>query len=232
MERVVVERRPVSAEDLTALDRRETAELSTRATAPRRADFATGRLCARRAVARLLDASPASLVVLRSADGVPVVARTPALTRVPVHVSISHADGFAMAAASRVPVGIDLVTVEDHGRAFSDDAFDAGELAAWESWLGEGGCLAACVAFAAREAAYKCLQGAAWPAVRPAPSHDADAPEGLAAPRAFSASITGATQRPSVGGRGWLAAVGAGQVAVALTAVRDDARPHGAAGPG
>src|SRR4051794_5710196 len=105
MERVVVERRPVSIEDLAALDRRETAELSTRATARRRADFATGRLCARRAVARLLHASPESLAVLRSADGVPVVAGTPALTRVPVHVSISHADGFAMAAASRVPVG-------------------------------------------------------------------------------------------------------------------------------
>ena len=223
IDRVVVEQRRVTVDDVAVLDRREAAALSTRVTTRRRAEFATGRVCARRALGRLLGASPESLAVLRSADGVPVAAGVRARTSVPVHVSITHADGFAMAAASHAPVGIDLVTVENHGRAFRDDAFEIRELEAWRRWSGQDDVFASCVAFAAKEAAFKCLRGAAWAAVRPGPAHEAEAPEGLTRPCAFSASITARTrQLPWFGtGRGWVAAVRADQVAVALTVTRD-----------
>ena len=219
-DQVVVERLVVSAHHVAALHRDESTRLSPRAVARRRAEFATGRACARRAVTRLLGPGTGPLVVLRSETGAPAACRLPTLAPTAAYVSITHADGLAMAAASEVAVGIDLVSVEDHGPAFADEVFAAGELPAWETWLGERGVRAASVAFAAKEAAYKCLQGKGLPAVRVEPVEGGREPRGLPATRAFNATVELTAAPRQVDIQGWVTPVDRRQVAVILTVAR------------
>ncbi len=139
----------------------EAALLGERAVAKRRDEFAAGRLAARAAAGALLglDAASEALAVVRDAgSGRPRLALH-GRPLAAVGVSISHADGWAAAAACRQPVGLDLVTVEPLGTAFAAEAFAAGELDRWRAWLGDawGLPMATAAAFAAKEAALKWL---------------------------------------------------------------------------
>ena len=92
---------------------------------------------------------------MRDAAGAPVIARGPSS----IHVSISNADQTAIAVAARTRVGVDIVSVEDHGQPFVREAFVGGELRSWAQLLGcdQHSPPVACVAFAAKEAAVKWL---------------------------------------------------------------------------
>ncbi len=141
---------------LCALDPRERALLGPNATAKRRSEFAAGRAAARAALHRLLGERALGAVILRDearrpaalgADGAPLAI-----------VSITHAAGLAAAAAAGSPIGLDIVAIEPVERSFRDDAFLPGETEAWSAWLGsDDPSLAACAAFAAKEAALKWL---------------------------------------------------------------------------
>lgn len=143
-----------------ALPGAERALLGPRATLKRRAEFAAGRSAARAALIRLLGSSARSCLVLRAVHG---ETAHPIATSVtggdpPAFVSITHASGFAVAIAGTARLGVDLVEVEPLGRAFREEAFSAGEVAAWETFTDRpGGDLAACAAFAAKEAVVKLL---------------------------------------------------------------------------
>lgn len=144
--------------NLAALDERERALLPVRATSKRRDEFAAGRVAAHGALSRLLGAGAEGTAILperREGGGrpTPVDAHGAPL---PTYVSITHAAGLAAAAAAQRPVGIDLVSLEPLEDAFCDEAFVAGELAAWSVWAG-GPAEVACLAFAAKEAALKWL---------------------------------------------------------------------------
>lgn len=139
----------------------ELALLGHRAAEKRRAEFVAGRVAAKAAAALLLGPSwdRGDVAVLRDggeATGPPRLALSGG-SPCQVRASISHADGLAVAAASREAVGVDLVAVEDHGRAFEVEAFAPGELEAWRGWLGAAGGHrdAVAIAFAAKEAALK-----------------------------------------------------------------------------
>lgn len=153
MTRVEMSFVPVSAVPLAVFEA-EAALLSSNATDKRRREFAAGRYAARAAVRRLTGYE--DVVILRDAAGAPVIARGLG----PVHVSISHADRTAVAVAARTRVGVDIVSVEDHGRPFVREAFATGELRSWARLLGcdQRSPLVACVAFAAKEAALKWLR--------------------------------------------------------------------------
>lgn len=146
---------------LAALLPAERALLGGAATPKRRAELTAGRIAARAALGRLIGPEGAGAAILRDDAG--GTARPVAISargaRLPVHVSITHADGLAAAAAATEPIGVDLVALEPLGEAFAEEAFSADELAAWERWLGDarGSPRAACVAFAAKEAASKWL---------------------------------------------------------------------------
>ena len=116
-----------------------------------------GRRAAHRALeahlleANLLEANtPQTLRVDADAHGKPTVSRPG------VELSITHAGGWALAAASRAPLGVDLVEREPLSDAFAAEAFAAGELAAWSAWEPDP-VLARCLAFAGKEAALKWL---------------------------------------------------------------------------
>lgn len=145
--------------DLAGLDARERAGFSACATPKRRAEFAAGRAAARDALGQLLGAADGVAVVPARGTGgrpLPVDRRDRAL---PAHVTITHAAGLAAAAASLLPVGLDLVAVEPLGPGFREEAFAAGELGVWDRWLGSppGAPQGACAAFAAKEAVLKWL---------------------------------------------------------------------------
>ena len=139
----------------------EASLVGARATEKRRAEFVAGRLAAKAAAALLLGPpwAPGDIAVLREGNattGPPRLALSRGSGR-EVRTSISHADGLALAAASRERVGIDLVAVEDQGAAFAAEAFAPGELDAWRGSLGGSATAdeAVAVAFAAKEAALK-----------------------------------------------------------------------------
>lgn len=153
--------RPVRARDasLERLDARERAVVPARATPKRRAEFAAGRVAAHAALERLLggDAAGAAVVPERGRGGGRPLAVDERGAAMSTHLSITHAAGLAAAAAAPVPVGIDLVALEPLGAAFLDEAFGREELGRWEAWTGAARSEAACVAFAAKEAALKWL---------------------------------------------------------------------------
>lgn len=139
----------------------ERALLGDRAAEKRRAEFVAGRVAAKAAAALLLGSGwdRGDVDVLRDgeeATGPPRLALSGG-SPCEVRASISHADGLAVAAASREAVGVDLVAVEDHGPAFEEEAFAPGELEAWREWPGAAGARrdAVAIAFAAKEAALK-----------------------------------------------------------------------------
>lgn len=139
----------------------EAALLGSRAVPKRRAEFAAGRLAARVALGAALDGRASGAAVLREpGTGRPRGALAGG-AECGVAVSITHADGRAAAAVCPEPIGIDLVTIEPLEAPFAAEAFAAGELEAWASWLGlaPAGALdqAAAAAFAAKEAALKWL---------------------------------------------------------------------------
>jgi phosphopantetheinyl transferase (holo-ACP synthase) len=74
-------------------------------------------------------------------------------------VSISHADGVAVAAASFARIGIDIATIEHQQASFIDETFCDNELAAWAAWLRAEPTspLTVTTAFAVKEAALKWL---------------------------------------------------------------------------
>lgn len=178
---------------LAALTAAERGLLAARASAKRRAEFAAGRAAARAALRRLLGANAAGAEVLRDEAG--GTARPLAVgddgAALGVHLSITHAGGLAAAAAGLAPLGLDLVVLEPLGRAFEEEAFTPGELAAWERFTERHlpGVPAACAAFAAKEAAVKWLGTGltvplrsveVLPAGVPAPARLGDALAGLA----------------------------------------------------
>ncbi len=193
-----------------ALERRlhpeERGMLPARASAKRRAEFAAGRVAARTALAWLLGRESCDLPVLREpGTGRPLVEWT-AGSSLPLHVSISHADGLAVATAAHVPIGVDLVTVQSSEASFAREAFVAGELAGWASWFGVAAedPFAAAAAFAAKEAASKWLGvGLTVPLlefrVEPTGQRWFDRVCGLATPvEAFRAALVPAAGRPCV----------------------------------
>jgi 4'-phosphopantetheinyl transferase EntD len=158
---------PTSVEDARALAAQhllpeELALLSPRAAPKRIAEFVAGRVAARRAVARLSgqDARSPLFRILREGEGptgLPtVVTSAPGAS---LHVSISHADGLAIAAAAYCRIGIDLATIQPQAQSFLDETFSPRELGQWAAWLQSdpNSPLTVTTAFAAKEAALKWL---------------------------------------------------------------------------
>lgn len=149
--------------DLQALHARERALLSSRTTARRRAEFVAGRLAARAAVTALTGTDDPDRWVARDAWG----AIHLATLDTPVHdvfVSITHAEGLALAAASTERVGVDLVVLEAPSSGLRDETADADEHQRFAAWLSEAAPAeglrpdsSPLVLFAAKEAALKWL---------------------------------------------------------------------------
>lgn len=165
--RIALQVVPASAEDAMALSARhllpdELALLSPRATAKRLAEFVAGRVAARTAVGKLLGCSRHNprFRVLREGNGPTGCPKVVTSNAEPAaYVSISHADGLAIAAAAHRKIGIDLATIEDHAQSFLDATFSPRELNSWGAWLQSEPTspLAVTAAFAAKEAALKWL---------------------------------------------------------------------------
>lgn len=126
-----------AGERLDQLEPVEQALLSQRATSKRRDEFVAGRLAAREAFERLVEADPRlpmpfAVLSERSGDeqGRPRPVG-PDLRPLSLHVSISHCATLALAVASEQPCGLDIVRVEAQPPGFGDEAFDARELASW-----------------------------------------------------------------------------------------------------
>lgn len=126
-----------AGERLDQLEPVEQALLSPRATSKRRDEFVAGRLAAREAFERLVEADPRlpqpfAILAERSGDeqGRPRPVG-PDLRWLPLHVSISHCATLALAVASEQPCGLDIVRVEPQPPGFGDEAFDPRELASW-----------------------------------------------------------------------------------------------------
>jgi 4'-phosphopantetheinyl transferase len=208
--------RPVRAADagLAGLDPRERALVPPRATEKRRAEFTAGRGAARRALARLLGPRAEGAAVVPEAGpagGRPVVIGGDG-ARLAVHVSITHAGGLAAAVAGPSPLGLDLVSLEPLDEAFREEAFVEEELAGWAAWAGlrgvaAGADAAACLAFAAKEAALKWLGtglGLPLQAVRVAPAGPG-APARLGGVAALAAPVRVETERGTALLEGWVA---------------------------
>jgi 4'-phosphopantetheinyl transferase EntD len=158
---------PASVEDARALAAQyllpeELALLSPRAAPKRIAEFVAGRVAARRAVARLSGQDPRSPLfrILREGDGptgLPTVVTS--ASGASLYVSISHADGLAIAAAAPRRIGIDLATIQPQAQSFLDETFSPRELGQWATWLKSdpNSPLTVTTAFAAKEAALKWL---------------------------------------------------------------------------
>jgi phosphopantetheinyl transferase len=157
---------PSASEDLNALaarflDTRELALLSSRSTRKRRAEFIAGRIAAREAVSRLLG-HPAftSFQILRHGNG-PTGRPRIAVNHgsVAPEVSISHADGLAVAAANFGPIGLDLASIQPQNQSFVADTFSPLEINRWAAWLRSErtSALTLTTAFTAKEAALKWL---------------------------------------------------------------------------
>ena len=137
----------------------EAALLSPAALPKRRAEFTAGRAAARAAVAGLTGLPADAVAILRESgplDGRPYAAVRDG-ARLALHVSITHADGLALAAAAAAPLGIDVVAREPLSDAFVDEAFAPGELDAWRACGEHDDAGTVCAAFAAKEAALKWL---------------------------------------------------------------------------
>lgn len=157
--RVVVAWRTLAETADEPLAPAEAALLSPSALPRRRAEFTAGRAAARAAVAQWTGLGPSAIVILRESgalDGRPYAVGVDG-ERLPVELSITHADGIALAAASDVPLGIDVVAYERFPDAFVDEAFAPGELDAWRGGAGGDDVATVCTAFAAKEAALKWL---------------------------------------------------------------------------
>lgn len=137
------------SDDVPELDR-----LSPRALPAKRASFVAGRRAARRALERRWGELPAKLRIDADDAGRPLVWVDG--ERSPTCVSISHAGGIAIAAASDAPLGIDLIELEDLPSAMDEDVFAPGELTGFVSALSVP-MDARCLAFAAKECALKWL---------------------------------------------------------------------------
>ncbi|MGC3999551.1 MAG: 4'-phosphopantetheinyl transferase superfamily protein [Anaeromyxobacter sp.] len=146
---------------LTDLDERERAALLPGAVPKRRAEYAAGRRAARAALARFLGqaAEGTAVVPAGAGGGKPLVIDASGAPLADAHLSITHAAGLAAAAVAPRPIGLDLVTLEPLEEAFREEAFEPGEIARWEAWIGaaQGSVQGPCVAFAAKEAVLKWL---------------------------------------------------------------------------
>jgi phosphopantetheinyl transferase len=126
-----------AGERLDQLEPVEQALLSPRATSKRRDEFVAGRLAAREAFERLVEADPRlplPFAILSERSGDEQGRPRPVgqdLRGLPLHVSISHCATLALAVASEQPCGLDIVRIEAQPRGFADDAFDPRELASW-----------------------------------------------------------------------------------------------------
>ena len=142
---------------------RELRLLSPLAVEKRSCEFVAGRLAAKTAVARLRGMPIArdvvhTLVADGAMSGQPIAADTSGRRMTGIHLTITHSDGMAIAAAAMEPIGIDLAPVEMRTRAFEDDVFVEGELDGWRRVLGASApARVQAVAFAAKEAALKWL---------------------------------------------------------------------------
>ncbi len=200
--------------------------LPERASAKRRAEFAAGRFAARAALAQLLGRRSClhcqGPILPEPGTGRPRLERAAGPCSA-LHLSITHADGLALAAAADAAIGVDLVTVEPLESSFAREAFVPGELAGWASWLGMAAeaPFPAAVAFAAKEAASKWLGvGLTVPLlgfrVEPVGCRRVDRVCGLPVPAdAFRAALVPAQGRARVL-EAWLARLG-GQAMVALS---------------
>jgi phosphopantetheinyl transferase (holo-ACP synthase) len=139
--------------------------LSEKATPKRIGDFIAGRVAAKLAIRSHLslpDSLPLSILRTEHGNeaGKPCAVIDDAGTILPeIHLSITHADKKAYAAASHTRIGIDNVTIETYNDAFVQDVFQPEELQAWAAWL-RSDCnhpLAVCTGFAAKEAFLKWL---------------------------------------------------------------------------
>ena len=143
---------PIS--DTSHPDAPEVDRLGPRAIGPRRASFVAGRRAARGALGRHWGTLPEALRVDAEASGRPQI--WVAGRRSPTQISISHAGGWAIAAVSEAPLGVDLVELETLPESL--EAFAPGELARFRVVLpNHDPRLALCIAFAAKEAALKWL---------------------------------------------------------------------------
>jgi len=141
---------------------REQALLGEKATPKRTLDFIAGRIAGKNAIRsylKLNDDTPLSILRVEEGDnaGKPYAILEEHNSSLDIHVSITHADGKAYAAVSRIPIGIDNVTIETYGSSFGNAVFQEGELQGWADWLGvhEHDSLAVCTGFAAKEAFLK-----------------------------------------------------------------------------
>lgn len=137
---------------LAALDVPELHDLSARAVDARRATFVAGRRAARMALSRRWGGLPSQVRIEPDPWGRPIVRGA----REPTHLSITHAGGWALAAVSDAPLGIDLVEHEALPVSMAEDVFTAQELPAWKRVVSDRA-LSWCLAFAAKEAALKWL---------------------------------------------------------------------------
>jgi phosphopantetheinyl transferase len=136
----------------------ELALLGAQALPKRRAEWSAGRRLAERALAAHMGAEPPAFAILRDGGetrGRPYAVLHETGARVPLHVSITHADGVAAACAAPFAVGLDLVRLEDLGAAFESEAFATGELATWLAASPGARTDIASVAFAAKESVLK-----------------------------------------------------------------------------
>ncbi|MGB0651660.1 MAG: SDR family NAD(P)-dependent oxidoreductase [Thermoplasmatota archaeon] len=130
----------------------ERAHLATLTVPKRAAEWAAGRLAVKEVARRVEPAlDPTDIWAEADENGRPhlVIAGN----RAPVHLSITHRDGLAIAALSESPLGIDLETIEAKPASFHEEAFNADERAA----LGRSAqpdVEAVCL-WAAKEAAFK-----------------------------------------------------------------------------
>lgn len=127
----------------------------------RRTDFVAGRVAIKRAARRLgLPGRPSEIAVLPDQGyraGAPVLFDRERLRR-REPVSISHAAGFAYAAAAtRGRLGLDVERIEPREASFAEGAFAPGEVARWAAALGRsrGEAPIVTIAWCAKEALLK-----------------------------------------------------------------------------
>lgn len=150
-----------SAACLASLHPAERRLISRHATPKRLAEFAAGRVAARRACGSLSGVATenaGSIDILPGSErGRPKAYRANDGQPLDVWLSITHADGLAAAAASHAPIGLDLISLVPLPRSFTDEAFAPDELPSWRKRFGADTPMAACAAFAAKEAVLKLM---------------------------------------------------------------------------
>jgi 4'-phosphopantetheinyl transferase len=138
---------------------------SANAIEKRRAEFVSGRLAAKAALAQhaslTTDGVKSLSIVVEQGftSGRPAVVRTTDGAAIGLHLSISHSEEIAAAAVHNERIGLDLTPVRAQDQSFRDEAFVPGEL---EDWAVALRCAAdspfvCAAAFAAKEAALKWL---------------------------------------------------------------------------